>query len=91
MKLTKIISIILILSLLMCGSTWAAASATMGSKWYRIGIATSQSTLDTSKSALKHVNDRLKARVCTLSPRDNINSRIQSTSNSNPFVKQQVC
>ena len=91
MKLTKIVSIILILSLLIFGSTWTIASSTIESKWSRIGIATSQNTIDISRSTLKEANGKMKKRLCTLSPRDKINYRIQLTSTSNQFAKQQNC
>ena len=91
MKFAKIISTACVLSLLIFGNTWAVADSNNHSNWNQIGIATSQNTMDTPKSELKNVQARLEARLCTLSPRDNINARIQSASNKNQLVKEQVC
>jgi len=52
MKLTKTFFIISVLAFLLFGNTWVAASHNMSNGEYRIGIASSQSTIDTSKSTL---------------------------------------
>ena len=91
MKSTKIISTVCVLSLLIFGNTWAVADSNNHSNWNQIGIATSQNTMNTLKGELKNAQARLEARLCTLSPRDNINARIQSASNKNQLVKEQVC
>lgn len=91
MKFAKIISTAFVMSLLIFGNTWVVADNSINSNWNQIGIATSQNTMNTPKSELKNVQAKLEARLCTLSPRDNINARIQSTSNKNQLVKEQVC
>lgn len=91
MKFAKIISTACVMSLLIFGNTWVVADSSINSNWNQIGIATSQNTMNTPKGELKNVQAKLEARLCTLSPRDNINARIQSTSNKNQLAKEQVC
>ena len=91
MKFTKITSTACVLFLLFFGNTWAVAGSGINSNWNQIGIATSQNTMNTPKGKLKNIQAKLEARLCTLSPRDNINARIQSTLNKNQQAKEQVC
>ncbi len=52
MKQTKLFFITSILASLLLGSSWVAASHNMSNGDGRIGIATSQSTMDTSKNSI---------------------------------------
>ncbi len=92
MKLTATFSILCILSLFIFVQASVAASATHNGNLHRVGIATSQSSMDTSKDTLTKTNVRMDKRLsCVLSNKDKTSARIKSTSDGNHIADQQVC
>ena len=91
MKSTNTFSIICALSVLIFAHTSAVASTTHNSDLHRVGIATSQNTMDT-QNMLSNASVRMDKRLsCMLSNNDKANDRIKSASNGDQFAEQQVC
>ncbi|SEN28107.1 hypothetical protein [Nitrosomonas marina] len=93
MELTKNTSIACTLSLLFYANAWAVSDGAIDSRWHRTGIATSQSTMNTSNDrVLKKTTIRPDTQLsCTVSNQEKVNTRNQPTSYNNQLVLQQVC